>query len=71
MVRDETHRVGAASGSAGPHSDERLAEIDPLSGGRGLLTQQVAEILDETTTAVEVVSRLDHSTYARNDPYPE
>ena len=71
MVRDETDRVGAASGSADPQLDERLADIDPLSGGWGLLTQQAAEVLDEATTAVEVVSHLDLSTYARDDPYPE
>ncbi|MEA5389418.1 hypothetical protein VB773_20885 [Haloarculaceae archaeon H-GB2-1] len=51
--------------------DERLAEIDPLSGSSGLLTQQAAEVLDETTTAVEVVNHLDLSTYTRDDPYPE
>jgi hypothetical protein len=51
--------------------DERFADIDPLSGGWGLLTQQAAEVLDETTTAVEVVSHLDLSTYTREDPYPE
>ncbi|WP_253184495.1 transposase [Natrialba sp. SSL1] len=71
MVTDETDRVGAASGSADPQLDEQLADIDPLSGGWGLLTQQADEVLDETTTAVEVVSHLDLSTYARDDPYPE
>jgi len=71
VVTDETDRVGAASGSADPQLDEQLADIDPLSGGWGLLTQQADEVLDETTTAVEVVSHLDLSTYARDDPYPE
>lgn len=71
MVTDETDRVGAASGSADPQLDERLADIDPLSGGWGVLTQQADEVLDETATAVEVVSHLDCSTYARDDPYPE
>ncbi len=71
MVTDETDRVGAASGSADPQLDEQLADIDPLSGGWGLLTQQADEVLDETTTAVEVVSHLDLSIYARDDPYPE
>jgi hypothetical protein len=50
--------------------DDRVEEIDLLSGGRGLLTQQAEEVLDETTTAIEVVSHLDLSTYAREDPYP-
>ena len=71
MVPDEIDRVGAASGSADPRVDDRLEDTDPLSGGWGLLTQQAAEVLDETTTAVEVVDHLDLSTYAREDPYPE
>lgn len=71
MVTDETDWVGAASGSADPQLNERLADIDPLSGGWGLLTQQADEALDKTTTAVEVVSHLDLSAYARDDPYPE
>jgi len=70
MVPDDSERVGAASGSADPQTDS-LAEIDPLSGGWVPLTQQAEEILDETTTAVEVVSHLDLSTYARDDPYPK
>jgi hypothetical protein len=71
VVTDEPDGVGAAGGSADPRPDDRLEDIDPLSGGRGLLTRQAAEVLDETTTAVEVVSHLDVSTYARADPYPE
>jgi hypothetical protein len=71
MVTDNSGRVGAASGSTDPTQDDRLAELDPLSGGWGLLTQQADEVLDNTTTAVEVVSHLDLSMYAREDPYPD
>ncbi|WP_340100929.1 transposase [Salinibaculum salinum] len=71
MVHDDSTGVGAAKGSADPQTDDRLADVDPLSGGWGILTQQADEILDETTTAVEVVGHLDLTTYARDDPYPE
>jgi hypothetical protein len=71
MVTDNSGRVGAASGSTDPTQDDRLAEFDPLSGGWGLLTQQADEVLDNTTTAVEVVSHFDLSMYARGDPYPD
>jgi len=71
MVHDDSTGVGAAKGSADPQTDDRLAHVDPLSGGWGILTQQADEILDETTTAVEVVGHLDLTTYARDDPYPE
>jgi hypothetical protein len=71
MVHDDSTGVGAAKGSADPQTDDRLADVDPLSGGWGRLTQQADEILDETTTAVEVVGHLDLTTYARDDPYPE
>ncbi|MDL0131178.1 transposase [Halobacterium salinarum] len=71
MVHDDSNGVGAAKGSADPQTDDRLADVDPLSGGWGILTQQADEILDETTTAVEVVGHLDLTTYARDDPYPE
>lgn len=64
MVTDNTDRVGAATGSADPRLDDRLADIDPLAGGQLLMTQQADEFLDETTTAVEVVGHLDFSTYA-------
>ena len=71
MVHDDSTGVGAAKGSADPQTDDRLADVDPLSGGWVILTQQADEILDETTTAVEVVGHLDLTTYARDDPYPE
>ena len=35
------------------------------------LTKQADEVLDRTTTAIEVVSHLDCSSYARDDPFPE
>jgi hypothetical protein len=50
--------------------DERLEDVGPLSGGWTLLTNDAAETLDETTTAVEVVSHLDCGRYASEDPYP-
>jgi hypothetical protein len=71
MVTDDSNGVGAVGNSADPRTDDRLADIDALSGGWGLLTQQAEEVLDDTTTAVEVVSHLDLSTYAREDPFPE
>jgi len=71
MVTDDTEGVGAAGGSADPRTDDRLADSDPLSGGWVPLTQQADDILDETTTAVEVVSHLDLSTYERDDPFPD
>lgn len=71
MVHDDSTGVGATKGSADPQTDDSLADVDPLSGGWGILTQQAAEILNETTTAVEVVGHLDLTTYARDDPYPE
>jgi hypothetical protein len=71
MVTDDSNGVGAASSSTDPRTDERLADIDALSGGWGLLTQQADEVIDDTTTAAEVVGHLDLSTYVRDDPYPE
>lgn len=71
MVTDNTDRVGAAAGSADPRPDNRRTDTDLLPGGQLLLTQQAAEIIDDTTTAVEVADHLDLSSYARDDPYPE
>lgn len=71
MVTHNTERVGAASGSSDPRLDDRLEDFDPLSGGWLPLTKQADEVLDETTTAIEVVSHLDCSSYARDDPFPK
>ena len=71
MVTNNTERVGAAGRSPDPRPDDRLEDFDPLSGGLLPLTKQADEVLDGTTTAIEVVGHLDCSSYARDDPFPE
>lgn len=44
---------------------------DEITGGKLLLTQRAEEIIDEETTAVELVSQLDVHEYAIEDPYPD
>ena len=73
MKTTKGDRVGAANGSHDPRSDDRrndLEEFGPLSGGWLPLTKQAAEILDETTTAVELVSHFDFSLHPYEDPFP-
>jgi len=68
---NRSNRVAAGDDSRDPRLvDERLEDVGPLSGGWTPLTTDAAEILDEGTTAVEVVSHLDCGRYASQDPYP-
>mgnify|MGYP000515993825 FL=1 len=71
MNNDRSNRVAAGDDSRDPRLvDERLEDVGPLSGGWTQLTTDAAERLDETKTAVEVVSHLDCGRYASHDPYP-
>jgi hypothetical protein len=51
--------------------DAEIADVGSVAGGRVPLAGQAAEIIDESTTAVEVVSHLDCESYATEDQYPE
>ena len=72
MVTNRSDRVAAAEDSRDPRSvDERLQNNDSLSGGWHPLTKQAAEVVDETASAVDLVSHFDLSSYTRDDAYPE
>ena len=72
MVKNELDHT-TASGTDRSHQaiDEEIADVGSVAGGRVSLAKQAAEVIDESTTAVEVVSHLDCERYATEDPYPD
>jgi hypothetical protein len=72
VVKNELDHT-PASGTDRSHRpiDAEIADVGSVAGGRVPLAGQAAEIIDESTTAVEVVSHLDCESYATEDQYPE
>ena len=71
-VTNRSDPVAAGEDSRDRRSvDEHRENIDPLSVGKLPLTEQAAAVVDETTVATDLVTQLDYSRYASDDPIPD